>query len=83
MISFEGQDIHRLVDLVAASLGITIVPRLDYPENVKALHIQRMRAEREIVLAYPADRALDATAEAFRSLVAARAPGIAARAFLR
>ena len=82
-ISFEGQDIHTLVGLVAAGLGVTIVPRRDYPDNVTALHIQGIRAEREIVLAYAADRALGVTAEAFRSLVAVRAPGIAARAFLR
>lgn len=81
-ISFEGQDIHTLVGLVSAGLGVTIVPRRDYPAHVTALRIKGVRAEREIVMAYSADRALGAAAEAFRSLVATRAPRIAARSFL-
>jgi DNA-binding transcriptional LysR family regulator len=81
-ISFEGQDIHTLVGLVSAGLGVTIVPRREYPANVTALRVQGVRAEREIVMAHSADRALGAAAEAFRTLVATRAPGIAARAFL-
>ncbi len=81
-ISFEGQDIHTLVGLVSAGLGVTIVPRRDYPANVVALRIQGVRAEREIVMAHSVDRGLGAAGEAFRSLVATRAPGIAARAFL-
>lgn len=81
-ISFEGQDIHTLVGLVSAGLGVTIVPRRDYPANLRLLRIQGVRAEREIVMAHSADRALGEAAEAFRSLVATRAPGIAARAFL-
>jgi DNA-binding transcriptional LysR family regulator len=81
-ISFEGQDIHTLVGLVSAGLGVTIVPRRDYPADVTALRIQGVRAEREIVMAHSADRALGVAAGAFRSLVATRAPGIAARVFL-
>ncbi|HEY8716985.1 LysR family transcriptional regulator [Pengzhenrongella sp.] len=81
-ISFEGQDIHTMVGLVAADLGVTIVPRRDYPATVRALGIHDVRAERQIVLAHPADRPLGTAAEAFRSLVATRGPGIAARAFL-
>ena len=81
-VSFEGQDIRTLVGLVSAGLGVTIVPRRDYPANVTALRIQGVRAEREIVMAHSAERALDAAAAAFRSLVADHAPGMTARAFL-
>ena len=81
-ISFEGQDIRTLVGLVSAGLGVTIVPRRDYPANVTALRIQGVRAEREIAMAHLADRTLGAAAAAFRALVATRAPGLAARAFL-
>jgi DNA-binding transcriptional LysR family regulator len=81
-IAFEGQDVHTLVGLVSAGLGVTIVPRRDYGANVTALRIQGVRAERQIVLTHCVDRPLGAAAEAFRSLVATRAPGMAARLFL-
>ena len=81
-ISFEGEDIHTLVGLVSAGLGVTIVPRRAYPASVTALRIQGVLAERRIVLAHSVNRPLGRAAEAFRSLVATRAPGIAARAFV-
>jgi len=80
-IAFEGQDIHTLVGLVAAGLGVTIVPRRDYPADVEAVRIHGRRAARQIALAYLPERALGAAAEAFRALVGARAPAIAARMF--
>jgi DNA-binding transcriptional LysR family regulator len=81
-ISFEAQDVHTVVGLVSAGLGVTIVPRRDYPASVTALRIQGVRAERQVVLTHAVDRSLGAAAEAFRSLVVARGPGIAARLFL-
>ncbi len=79
-ISFEGQDIHTLVGLVSAGLGLTIVPRRSYPAGVAALRIRGVRAERRIVMAHPRDRVLSAAVSSFHALVDARGSAIAARA---
>ena len=80
-ISFEGQDIHTLVGLVSAGLGVTIVPRRDYSDRVASLRIRGVRAERQIVMAHPRDRVLSTAVASFRLLVETRGPAIAARAF--
>lgn len=80
-IAFEGQDIHTLVGLVSAGLGVTIVPRRDYPTSVRVLRIAGVRAERYVVmvaLAATASAPVRPAVAAFRKLVATRGAGIAA-----
>lgn len=76
-IDFEGQDIHTLVGLVSAGLGVTIVPRRRFPESVRSLRIAGARAERRVVMAAPAEPLPSPAVVAFRDLVTARGPAIA------
>jgi LysR family transcriptional activator of glutamate synthase operon len=78
-VVFEGDDLSTVRGLVAAGLGVAVVPapRTGTPEaSVGALHhcaIDDPAAVREIRLSWPADRRLTAVTEAFRDHVLARA----------
>lgn len=71
-IAFEGQDIHTLVGLVSAGLGVTIVPRRNYPQDVRLLRIVGGRAQRDVVMVAPAEPADRTAVAAFRDLVSSR-----------
>ena len=78
-VVFEGDDLSTVRGLVAAGLGIAVVPapRAGTPEaSGDALHhcaIDDPAAVREIRLSWPSDRRLTAVTEAFRDHVVARA----------
>ena len=78
-VVFEGDDLSTVRGLVAAGLGIAVVPapRAGTPEaSGEALHhcaIDDPAAVREIRLSWPSDRRLTAVTEAFRDHVVARA----------
>jgi LysR family transcriptional regulator, transcription activator of glutamate synthase operon len=78
-VVFEGDDLSTVRGLVAAGLGVAVVPapRTGTPEaSGGALHhcaIDDPAAVREIRLSWPADRRLTAVTEAFRDHVLARA----------
>jgi DNA-binding transcriptional LysR family regulator len=78
-VVFEGDDLSTVRGLVAAGLGVAVVPapRSGTPEaSGGALHhcaIDDPAAVREIRLSWPADRRLTPVTEAFRNHVVARA----------
>jgi LysR family transcriptional regulator, transcription activator of glutamate synthase operon len=77
-VVFEGDDLSTVRGLVAAGLGVAVVPapRAGTPEASSALHhcaIDDRTAVREIRLSWPADRRLTPVTEAFRDHVVARA----------
>ncbi len=78
-VVFEGDDLSTVRGLVAAGLGVAVVPapRSGSPEAAGgALHhcaIDDPAAVREIRLTWPADRRLTPVTEAFRDHVVARA----------
>jgi DNA-binding transcriptional LysR family regulator len=74
-VVFEGNDLSNVRGLVAAGLGVAIVPapRDGSPESVPGpvlyLPVLDQGAERDIYLTWPADRALLPAAELFRKHV--------------
>jgi DNA-binding transcriptional LysR family regulator len=78
-VVFEGDDLSTVRGLVAAGLGVAVVPapRTGTPEaSGGALHhcaIDDLAAVREIRLSWPADRRLTPVTEKFRDHVVARA----------
>ena len=78
-VVFEGDDLSTVRGLVAAGLGVAVVPapRSGTPEAAgSALHhcaIDDPAAVRQIRLSWPADRRLTPVTEAFRDHVVARA----------
>jgi LysR family transcriptional regulator, transcription activator of glutamate synthase operon len=78
-VVFEGDDLSTVRGLVAAGLGVAVVPapRAGTPEAAgSALHhcaIDDPAAVRQIRLSWPADRRLTPVTEAFRDHVVARA----------
>ena len=79
--AFEGQDIHTLVGLVSAGLGITIVPRREYTANIRMLRIAGSRVERYVVMVALRDFPASPAVSAFRELVMARGSTIAATTY--
>lgn len=77
-VAFEGQDIHTLVGLVSAGLGVTIVPRRNYPQDVRMLRIVGVRAQRDVVMIAPPEPSERPAVAAFRELVASRGAAIQA-----
>jgi DNA-binding transcriptional LysR family regulator len=78
-VVFEGDDLTSLRGLVAAGLGVAVVPapRSGTPEAVvdgpvRFLEIADPGAERDIYLTWPADRSLLPAAELFREHVVSR-----------
>lgn len=56
-VAFEGQEITTLVGLVGAGLGITIVPRRTYPDDVTLIPFRHDDATRPLVMVTARHRA--------------------------
>lgn len=69
-VSFEGEEAETLRGLVAAGLGVAVLPPATVARpDVAELQLSSPGARREIALAWVAGRALTPPAEAFRSYV--------------
>ncbi|MEZ0093387.1 LysR family transcriptional regulator [Streptacidiphilus sp. EB129] len=69
-VSFEGEEAETLRGLVAAGLGVAVLPPSTAPRpDVAELHLTSPGARREIALAWVTGRALTRPAEAFRAHV--------------
>ena len=77
-VSFESEDVHTIRGLVAAGLGVAVIPASGSlsadatPGRVRYLHLTDVHAAREIGLAWPGDRRLLSAAEVFREHVIQR-----------
>lgn len=72
-ITFEGEDLHTVYGLVAAGLGVSIVPPLRIPEGCVGLSLDDPHAFRDISAALLPDTraaAIDTVLTALRSLAA-------------
>ncbi|MDH6135996.1 DNA-binding transcriptional LysR family regulator [Kitasatospora sp. MAA4] len=72
-IAFEGEEVETLRGLVAAGLGVALLPPGLVPRpGVVELEVTAPRTRRAIGLAWPAGRPLTPPVEAFRDFVLAR-----------
>jgi DNA-binding transcriptional LysR family regulator len=67
-IAFEGEDVATVHGLVAAGLGVALVPRTPEPRGARAawLHVTAPRSKRAIGVAWVRDRYMSAVARLFR-----------------
>lgn len=67
-IAFEGEEVSTVHGLVAAGLGVALIPRSPAPREARAawLHVNEPRAKRAIGVAWVRDRYLSAVATLFR-----------------
>ena len=74
VLAFEGEEVDTVRGLVAASLGVAVVPPADAAPSPDGVEIPlRPAARRRIGLVWAAERPLTPSAAAFRDFVAARA----------
>jgi LysR family transcriptional regulator, transcription activator of glutamate synthase operon len=74
VLAFEGEEVDTVRGLVAASLGVAVVPPADAAPSPDVVEIPlRPAARRRIGLVWAAERPLTPSAAAFRDFVAARA----------
>jgi len=69
--TFEGEDVATVHGLVAAGLGVALLPRSPAPREARAawLHVSEPICERTIGIAWIADRYLAAVATQFRDFI--------------
>ncbi|MFJ1756757.1 LysR family transcriptional regulator [Kitasatospora sp. NPDC088134] len=78
-IAFEGEDVETLRGLVAAGLGVSLLPPALVPRpGAVELEVTAPRTRRAIGLAWPAHRPLPPPAAAFRDFVLSRRGSILA-----
>ncbi len=70
-VTFEGEDVATVHGLVAAGLGVALIPRTPAPREARGvrLHVAEPRCERAIGLAWMDGRYLSAVATLFRDFV--------------
>jgi len=69
--TFEGEEVATVHGLVAAGLGVALIPRSPAPREARAswLHVTEPRCQRTIGVAWIRDRYLSAVATQFRNFV--------------
>ncbi|RYM01753.1 LysR family transcriptional regulator [Sporolactobacillus sp. THM7-7] len=70
-VTFEGEEVTTLAGLVAAGLGVALLPDQKDIDNSKVtkLHVRRPVCERQIGLSWYEDRSLSPAADRFKSFV--------------